>query len=833
MREIMTERKKQFEEIVRTFFNASRGHGMSVNDYDSPLERLGEFATLLYLMQRIKLLKIGNYTQDDKYVVALQSDPGTKIETIKEWNEKGITMLSLVREEVDKELDAIISNYSKSMRLHVGQQYIFEAYDLINKANLTFFEYIDLLAEAEEYFALQANKQTVIYSNPISLAELVGKILNKSSKLVQDPYMGTGSFAMYLPENCQFIGEDIIPEIVNFAKIKLSIANREFRCEVNDSINSLKLVEGADIVTFPPLGLGNVLKRDPLLDLIEAYEKVSWKSDLIVLVHNGFCFGSKYKQVRERLTNKNYLDKIIQLPSRYLYGTSISTTLLHLKNYRGEDNPIVVANAGEGAEEINKSRIEINPKYIGDMCDSEYILDDLGIKWIHKEDIVERNYDWSALSYPCERLSPTYRGAKYVKFVDCIESFKAPMSTDKDIRILNVRHIKSPFEKPEMSLATGNSKYVKLTEPALVVCYNVECFLYAIEASEDSPVYLYERDILYRCKKNVHPKYLASIFANPQIDKYQIAEGTMGDMATNVNINKLLQHQMIGLPSYPEQQMIAEESEKNYLQQQLAQTQMGQYVEQLRQEYVNEIRSRKHNMRPYLRELKSGTELAQIVLQKSTTIEEIQDKLLPILKKLDANRKCLSEIVDHLSQVDKFGEEETLDIQEALLERFRYHCAAKLGVHFELKCKPYNIEKDAETYGMYARFSSYDFKRMFDCIIENACVHGFENKYEGHNIYIDWTVEDDMYIINFTNDGLPFPEGFDINRYGLLGEKAGVHAGTGDGGHQVVSIVKHFGGYVTIESTKPGDPVQRVTISVHIPVYDKEFWDSVLNDNDE
>jgi signal transduction histidine kinase len=107
------------------------------------------------------------------------------------------------------------------------------------------------------------------------------------------------------------------------------------------------------------------------------------------------------------------------------------------------------------------------------------------------------------------------------------------------------------------------------------------------------------------------------------------------------------------------------------------------------------------------------------------------------------------------------------------------------------------IKKGDDIVPLIIDIAPLDFERMIRNIIENARTHGFTDpKRDDYFIGIDLTVnaERDMFQIDFSNNGMPLPKGMDKNRYGLLGEKAGITGGSGRGGYVVKSIVEHYHG---------------------------------------
>ena len=90
-----------------------------------------------------------------------------------------------------------------------------------------------------------------------------------------------------------------------------------------------------------------------------------------------------------------------------------------------------------------------------------------------------------------------------------------------------------------------------------------------------------------------------------------------------------------------------------------------------------------------------------------------------------------------------------------------------------------------------------DMQRAVNNIIDNARKHGFtdsgskDNKIE---VRLSIDTEQNMFVIDFRNNGKPLPEGMNKMRYGIKGEKAGKTAGSGIGGSYVKKFVEHYGG---------------------------------------
>ncbi len=90
-----------------------------------------------------------------------------------------------------------------------------------------------------------------------------------------------------------------------------------------------------------------------------------------------------------------------------------------------------------------------------------------------------------------------------------------------------------------------------------------------------------------------------------------------------------------------------------------------------------------------------------------------------------------------------------------------------------------------------------DMQRAVNNIIDNARKHGFtDSKTKDNKIEVRLSIdrEQNMFVIDFRNNGKPLPEGMNKMRYGIKGEKAGKTAGSGIGGSYIKKFVEHYGG---------------------------------------
>lgn len=248
-------------------------------------------------------------------------------------------------------------------------------------------------------------------------------------------------------------------------------------------------------------------------------------------------------------------------------------------------------------------------------------------------------------------------------------------------------------------------------------------------------------------------------------------------------------------------------------------------IQTMKTEYINEVRMRKHDIRPHLRQLASSERLMLHYIDNASDMEELKRNLRNQIEHGYVALTSISMIVDHLSDEEKFGSPELLNIDRLLTDIEVNHDEGE-GFVIEYDCNEESFRKYGfaipnileqlqlaqkqgvgmveflkdnlnENLPLFVSIAPIDFQRMVNNIIENARKHGFtDHARTDYYMSIDLSInkERNMYQIDFCNNGTPLPEGMTKTRYGLKGEKAGSNAGTGSGGYIVKSIVNHYGG---------------------------------------
>ena len=256
-----------------------------------------------------------------------------------------------------------------------------------------------------------------------------------------------------------------------------------------------------------------------------------------------------------------------------------------------------------------------------------------------------------------------------------------------------------------------------------------------------------------------------------------------------------------------DQRIIFDEKKRLEIEEKAYKTQEDKLAAQ-KNDYINEVRMRKHDMGQYIFELLNIEDLMRYYLDNR---EKEKDFCLEIGSLLDNFHTSLGELttlLDNLSREEKFGDPFPIRIDEFISTIAQRHNVAGFCIEsymdkdsvkkYEKKLGESFASGDDEFFVLpVVSVSPIDLQRMGNNIIDNAKKHGFtdaKRKDYVLKIIASIDVERNMYQIDFRNNGNPLPEGMNKMRYGIKGEKAGKTGGTGLGGNYVKSFVEHYGG---------------------------------------
>lgn len=804
-------------------------------------------ASLMYLLKK-DALRIKHNANCEKEHILLRIDANfiNKVdpEMLKEWKDNGFETLDIcsILPANDPLYEIITRNLSKRQNNLTARKTIELMKDVVT-GNIETSQFLDILDKAFQY-----DRKSKSYRQPKEFAAIAEKILDSKGKSIINPFSGTMSFALKLREYTQYSGIETNCEISEYAMIRLALAD----VTDNISVECRKIETWTDkkydiIVTNPPFNEWVRMTDAHAIDTenapsiaIRRFEDTTTdEGQLLAFVDPSLLTDSRYDALRKEITTKNYLDAVINLPMGALPYTAAQASIVVLKKNRNANASIKMIDASQMF--ISEKPCVINV----DEIVKAYKGDTGSTLNVSRDDIAAKLYSWDA-SYYIATASEKFREGYDIK---SLAEILIPVSGIEDFletegKRVTVSTIPSDWTEYILHvdcIAVSDSlrNTRKITSP--VVLFSMigrDIKMAYCEASEKEPIF-------------IKPYVTAYSIANPNIHAGYLCMKLCRKIHENLHINTHINEKSFALAkidfpplsnptSYDEQANLYEEVKSAVLMYKDRELGLQDSLVQTKAEYVNEVRARKHDMMPHLRQLSSAQKNLEYYLSDSSKqmpIFAMQKEVQNQAKAIEA----LSNILTIFSRESQFGEPEVINIYDYFI--FNYPDGDDYIVDYIPDYGPledYGFENAGkyedgdyeeidrvanETwYGWYkfkgtnVFMAKDDLKRLCDNILNNAIQHGFTNSDEDFctfEIYLTINPKLDMFEIRFTNNGNPLPKGMDNVRYGLRGEKAGPNGGSGEGGHIVKSIVEHYGGFYDIFSNNSGETV----VVIYLPIY--------------
>lgn len=439
-----------------------------------------------------------------------------------------------------------------------------------------------------------------------------------------------------------------------------------------------------------------------------------------------------------------------------------------------------------------------------------------------------------------------FKKTKFNDEKECIEWILS--DKEKNILIVTPKNLSTEYENTELCKENLHRAGDPLFEKQLGLLSNIlqPCVLlfgrkdkFVVGYIKDLPsegIVAYSQLACLVPKEGIDVRYVAALLLTPEVRNQimSICEGEVDAQLFPLIMDKII------VPNHTDLERATFLSEANYQAIEASKKKMEESLNEKKSEYINEVRMRKHDMRPHLRQMTSSERLMLYYLDNTNDIEDLIKLLKKQLFTSHNALQSLSELVEHLSNEERFGEPESVNLNDYFhnIEKnsevnftIKVSCEKALAQkkkeieELKEKNKKENVpsmqgmdEKSITECSLDVYIAPVDLDRIVNNIIENARRHGglSDGRKTDYYISIDVKIDyqRDMYQIDFSNNGKPLPKGMTKERYGLKGEKAGPNAGTGSGGYIVKSIVEHYGGDFDLFST---DGI--TTIRIYLPKY--------------
>lgn len=570
---------------------------------------------------------------------------------------------------------------------------------------------------------------------------------------------------------------------------------------------------------------------------------------LLVLPSNVLYSGGEYEKLRHDLTEKNLLDMVITLPPDVFPGTGAASTIILLSNEREYDETIWMVDLAAAPmkhedEEDDDSRLVVDENFAFKVFKEqlpEYF------KMVYPDDIKQQDYNWYATSYIKDNIDIP-NGYKRIRFCDILEEIeqydiiplvKYTIIEEEDLKddpftpnILKKVKDHNDFEsnKDEITKlqrvlnASRNGDNVDWASPdyrldysyyrnsdVLVLQFNGKMLTAWYQHEPMSSLRIDDDYFYYKVNKDeIDINYLRLLLANATSDFYESMSN--GD---TICLDDVLKMEVTIPMSVEEQQKLYEQAKLNHLVEKARKEGLDEAINRMKDEYISEVRMRKHDMKPFISQLDSLSKIIPFYLDKIEGNDEI---VSAIRTKVDGMSVAVDELRQHLNRLteeDIYGSPEPVNIVESML----IHKGEYANYSIDVRIDELALN-DARINIPLVYISPVDLSTLINTIVENAVSHAFDEQEEGNKILINIGVDKDKeaFVVDFKNNGKPMPIGMDKYRYGLKGEKGARSKGSGLGGYRVKSIVRHYGGDYDVFCKRKGNS-GNTTIRVELPIY--------------
>ena len=725
-------------------------------------------------------------------------------------------------------LSEIVSQYTKYLRKFNDPVELFAFAENLIKMDLSSEDCLEIYDCAIQKYATEAGWLFGECSQPIEMTRLVAALISSSCDTVFNPFAGTLSYATEIAHYTHFDAIEINRDIWELGVIRSALTDRDYQISLTlGDVANWPSKKYDAIVSTPPYGVKmdmadsifNRAEHSATVALRRFESSTSENGELFTYVPLSVLVSPIEEDLRHELTFKGYVDTIITLPSGLLFSTHIPTALIVLRKSHTIDMPIRMVDASSLFTEVGRKRV----------LDVEAVLSALNdsskSSKVSIAEIEDNQWSWVVDVYRKSKERQHPEGYVQKELVDIVDKPVLERHFDDRkgavVRISNLSdspydYIKSPSDFP---IGNDLRNTVKCSEPVLLLSTVRVLKPTFCVASKENPIFVSRNIAVFKLSDpSIDIGYLCCELSDAQ-------HMSLGSFIPTFSHRSILCMNLYFPPTIEEQKKLFQSRKKESKLGQAKELGLQEVIDSMKAEYINIIRTRKHDMMPYIRELGSFERTIRHYVSKRDDMPDFSNKMNSLLDKYKENLAKLSELVNVFSEEQQFGEPEQFNLNKYFVEleanqdnskgyRIEYNrdddAIAEYGIPVPVSIHTDTFEPiDSDTewgkrvieevgkFPVIVDINHLDFERLVSNIIDNAITHGFtDSNRDDYGISVDLTVdmEKGMFQIDFSNNGTPLPSGMDKQRYGLLGEKAGLTGKTGRGGYIVKSIVEHYHG---------------------------------------
>ena len=649
---------------------------------------------------------------------------------------------------------------------------------------------------------------------PNEVSSLVMELVDIPNRAkVFNPFAGLASFATHLNNAESYYGQEIINSTWALGKLRLlrlekSNINIDYRVE--DSIKNWPEFSNFDLViSNPPFNykidslvahqFGRKRMNAETYVINKGLESINFDGKVACVISQGLLFrGGEEQKFREYLVEEGLIETIVSLPGGILKHTGIPVCILILIRKRDSNRNIKMIDASSFVKNENKreKRLEVDRllSHLFEFSRSNAVTE------VDIDQIRENHYNLNIKRYFVE----DFKGIPLFEIVKNIRGQrvgKEKITTGKFVRTSNLKDndVSYQLELNQIKERELPSHSSKIDFDCILVSTRWKSLKPTLFEYKGEPIYI-GIDLLaltiYSNNVEIDPHYLISELRSTKVVK-QVAAFQNPGAITSLNRADFFEIK-IDVPTIEEQRAkvkgILELSEKF----KLLQIERNALAHGNQVATFDEFASLKHSLGTPRQNILSNTKslIRFFENNNSDAFNEVKELYN---KRYDTNLLDdliqIKDDVNHISTILEKGE------NGLLLENYELKPVSIQEIDKALRStrkarenyKPqYKEPPKTEISGKAIKANITLFKVLVNNILSNADKYAFNSKNSTNQLVIELKATEDVLEFEIRNNGIPFPNNFNKDKFIAKFSKSSVDNGSGLGGYDINRIAKYF-----------------------------------------
>lgn len=672
------------------------------------------------------------------------------------------------------------------------------------------------------------------FSQPVEITRLICFLANINwNTKVFNPFAGLASFNVLSEVGHNYLGQEISHKVWILGTLRLLAYNKMessfYRNE--DSFDKWPEESQFDlIVSNPPFGmkLHNQYKwQYPEIQNAEQFliekgiSSLNSRGKLIAVLSNGFLFrGGAEQRLREKLIELDLIDTIISLPGGLLMNTGIPIIILVINKDKELSNKVRFIDAKNFTLSRGKREIILNDAALSDVLNNNQ--DSESQRIISTDQIRHLNYNLNVQRY----FQKEVEGVLLSDILETTTSYRNSLpEVGKLVKIrdLNENDLSLKLNFRNVDVMPLNKSGIKcIEESCLLVALKWRTLKPTYFEYEGTPIYLNHDILAFRVNESVvNIKYLINElnadYIQDQLDAFRV--GTIPFIKRYE-----LMTVRIKLPSLNEQMAKMQGVEE-----------LSKKIKELEKERnalahgqsnanFNEFASLKHTLgRPRQNILDWSDNLLDFLASKENEIAAINKEFAEfydrdILTALTEIKKDINFITEVLEK----GEDGLIitkgkypkDLISLAEIKSIINDLSRNGFNFQINRPPFKGEKLKER-GIECNVTL--LKILIDNLFTNANKHAFSKLEPNNEVVIELSEIKGFLELEIKNNGKPFPNNIDKEKFITKYSTSNSNEGSGLGGYDINRIAEYLGNS-DWELILNEDPIYKVKFRFRFPI---------------